>query len=92
MSHSTCVFDRAETLILPECPNLGNTFWMPPGDDQRWCNGNGQAVCLGEGSAMEGIIPNPYSINWDDNNGGSISDGGDDMYDGGNILSTTNCG
>lgn len=47
---------------------------------------------MGNTQSIFDAVINPYSINWDDNNGGTISDGGGDMYDGGNILSTSQNG
>ena len=43
-------------------------------------------------STVEQAIVSPYPIVWDNNAGGSISDGGRDMYDGGNQISTSLCG
>lgn len=42
-------------------------------------------------SPIEAAIVNPYNIVWDNNAGGTISDGGGDMYDNGNIISTSAC-
>ena len=55
---------------------------------------SGVAFCFDDSgpSNIHDAIPNRYSINWDDNSGGTISDGGDDMYDGGNRITTSNNG
>ena len=48
----------------------------------------------GCGSAIDTIAPtivSPYSINWDANPTGQIQDGGGDMYDGGNRITTSLC-
>jgi len=44
-----------------------------------------------DASPIEAAIVNPYNIVWDNNAGGTINDGGGDMYDGGNIISTSAC-
>merc|ERR1719498_900488 len=38
------------------------------------------------------MIVSPYTINWDANSNGQINDGGGDMYDGGNQITTSLCG
>jgi hypothetical protein len=42
-------------------------------------------------SPIEAAIANPHTIVWDNNAGGLNQDGGTDMYDGGNIISTSAC-
>ena len=55
------------------------------------------AVCVagpcapGDAAAIESSIVNPYTINWDANSQGQIQDGGGDMYDGGNQITTSLC-
>eukprot|EP01050_Picozoa_sp_SAG11_P029887 SAG11_NODE_8600_length_997_cov_0.713808_1_plen_270_part_01 len=51
------------------------------------------ALCMASSDSLsiENAIVNRYSINWDANGDGSISDGGGDMYDGGNHISTSLC-
>ena len=44
------------------------------------------------GPTIEAAIVSPYNINWDSNSNGQIQDGGGDMYDGGNRITTSLCG
>lgn len=40
---------------------------------------------------VEAAIPSPYAIKFDANEAGKINDGGNDMYDSGNLVSTSVC-
>ena len=42
-------------------------------------------------AAIEAAVPEPFTINFDANEQGQIQDGGHDMYDGGNRISTSLC-
>lgn len=41
---------------------------------------------------MDASVPNRDTISWDSNANGQIQDGGSDMYDGGNMITTSRCG
>ena len=55
----------------------------------------GGAVCPGteadEVGPIEAAVQNAYPISWDANDGGQIRDGGHDMYDRGNRITTNFC-
>ena len=44
-----------------------------------------------DSSEIESAVQNPHAISWDSNANGQIQDGGGDMYDGGNAISTSLC-
>ena len=48
-------------------------------------------MCIADASAIESSIQNPYTIQWDASDQGQIQDGGGDMYDGGNRITTSRC-
>ena len=41
--------------------------------------------------SLEAVIVNPRTISWDANRTGQVQDGGSDMYDGGNHITTSLC-
>eukprot|EP01052_Picozoa_sp_SAG31_P007963 SAG31_NODE_391_length_16344_cov_15.753339_5_plen_361_part_00 len=54
----------------------------------KQCNAQWQ---LPDASEIEAAIVNPYGIQWDRNENGEIQDGGLDMYDVGNQITTSIC-
>ena len=55
------------------------------------CPYSGQPMCVADASGIEAAIVSPYTISCDANDSGQIQDGGGDMYDGGNRISTSLC-
>eukprot|EP01052_Picozoa_sp_SAG31_P007603 SAG31_NODE_365_length_16833_cov_98.502032_2_plen_645_part_00 len=57
------------------------------------CPESGGPVCMvGDMAEVEAVINNPHRIIFDNIGDGIINDGGGDMYDGGNRMSTSMCG
>ena len=49
-------------------------------------------MCIADAAPIDSAIVSPYTISWDANSNGQIQDGGGDMYDGGNRITTSLCG
>ena len=87
--HSTAdhrvVFD-AVVLALSPC-NTGG------GGGGGSTGGAGGPMCLDTAGelSIDIAVPDPFTIRWDDNEHGQVRDGGSDMYDNGNKLSTSIC-